>query len=126
MKIAPAGLQNNYSNGKSKANTSFGMNLSRTGQITIDVAKREKAIGRELYNTFKYIDKIKPDPAPGTDDILLGFERQDGPGGRLVALLGTKDSGKFSSESFEFNQRGFERAFVWATNKQTINELRAK
>lgn len=124
MRIAPASLQNNYSNLKNKANASFGMNLSRTGQITIDLAKAEKAIPLELYNTLKYLHLINPNPAPLTDDILLGLERFDGPEGALVATLGTKDARHFISQNFAPNS--FNDAFHWAINQNTIKELRGK
>lgn len=125
MNIAPIGLQNFRSNNKQKANTSFGMDLSRTGHITIDMAKAEGKISSGLYETLKHLATIKPNPAPpSTNDILFGCVKFDGSEGPLTATLGTKDARHFKSQEFDTN--GYDAAFAWAINPETIKELRAQ
>lgn len=124
MRIAPIGLQNNYSNYKSKANTSFGMELSPTGHIAIKMARAEGKMGMNVYNALKNLHITKPDSATLTDDIVLGLEKFNGEDGPLVATIVTKDGSHFKSQKFSPND--FPAAYDWAINPKTIKELRAQ
>lgn len=125
MNIAPIGFLKFQSNDKNKANTSFGMKLSPTGQITTKLALQEKVLTEDLFCILRDLHLAKPNPAPATDDVLLGFERFDGSDGPLAAtLITTKDPIKDLRE--EFAPNNFQDAYTWAINPKTIEKLRAQ